>query len=236
VRLARASSAEEFDALAADAVIGLVRSNPALALTLPTGSTPAGLYRRLVEAHDRGRFSLDLATVFMLDEYLDLPSYPTGSFLEYLRSHLGAVLFNDSTTVRALAPSADPAVATAYDAALDAVGGLDLAVVGVGRNGHVGFNEPGSARAVRTHVAELAPETLEANFPAVAGDDRPRRAITMGLYDVARAGAVLMLVAGPHKAKVARQLLEGRVLADVPATQLLVHPDLTVVMDGSLID
>lgn len=237
MRVVRARGPRAFDEAALAALAGALAADPALALTLPTGGTPRGLYRELVAAHARGEVSLERARVFMLDEYLDLADYPAGSFVAYLREHLGEVVFNGSTRFEALAPSDDPARLAAYDAALDEAGGLDLAVVGVGRNGHVGFNEPGSPASARTRVVDLSEDTLEANFPGVDPTRRPSRAVTVGLADLARARAVLMLVAGEGKAGVARRLLdEGGVDPAVPATHLLGHRALTVVVEAGLLD
>ncbi len=236
MRVVRARGPRAFDEAALAALAGALRARPTLALTLPTGGTPRGLYRELVAAHARGEVSLESARVFMLDEYLDLPAYPAGSFAAYLREHLGGVVFNGSTRFSALAPSDDPARLAAYDAALDEAGGLDLAVVGVGRNGHVGFNEPGSPVGARTRVVGLSEDTLEANFPGVDPARRPSRAVTMGLADLVGARAVLMLVAGEGKEGVARRLLEeGGVDPAVPATHLLSHRDLTVVVEAGLL-
>ena len=236
MRVVRARGEGAFAEAALATLAGALRARAGLALTLPTGGTPRGLYRALRAAHARGEASLDAARVFMLDEYLDLPTYPVGSFRAYLEEHLGEVVFNGATRFEALAPSGDPARLAAYDRALDEAGGLDLAVVGVGRNGHVGFNEPGSPAEARTRVVELSEDTLEANFPGVAPEGRPRRAVTMGLYDLARARAVLMLVAGEGKAGVARRLLDERgVDPALPATHLLAHRDLTIVVEASLL-
>ncbi|HQU26175.1 MAG TPA: 6-phosphogluconolactonase [Acidimicrobiales bacterium] len=236
MRVVRARGAEAFDAAGAAALAGALRAKPTLALTLPTGGTPRGLYRALAAAHARAELSLERARVFMLDEYLDLATYPEGSFAAYLREHLGEVVFNGSTRFHALAPDDDPARLAAYDRALDEAGGLDLAVVGVGRNGHVGFNEPGSPVTARTRVVELSADTLEANFPDVAAARRPRRAVTMGLADLTSARAVLMLIKGEGKSGVARRLLdEGGVDPAVPATHLLAHRDLTIVVEAGLL-
>jgi glucosamine-6-phosphate deaminase len=226
---------DEFAEVAAAEVAGRVAENPRLVMTLPTGATPVGLYRRLVHEHARGRFSLQGATVFMLDEYVDLPTHPRDSFTEFLGQHLGPLLFDGETNFHPMANSLDPSYASSYDAALDEVGGLDLAVVGVGANGHVGFNEPGGAVDARTHVVALSDDTLDANFDGRPTDQRPSRALTMGLADLRNARSVLMLVAGARKRTIAQLLTEGRVHHDVPATYLLDHDNLTVVMDSTLI-
>jgi glucosamine-6-phosphate deaminase len=211
-----------------------VRDKPTLALTLPTGGTPLGLYERLRREYANANFSLNFTTVFMLDEYADLLSYPSGSFLEHLQQHLGGLVFNQSTTFHAITPSIRDDV-TSYDGLIDASGGLDLAVIGVGRNGHVGFNEPGSRVDARTHLVQLSRSTLEANFPGTPEAARPRSAITMGLADLRQARSVLMLVAGEGKRDVAAALANERFDPSVPATYLLEHPDLTVVMDCDLL-
>ncbi len=237
MRVVRARGEGAFAGAALASLAGALAARPDLALTLPTGGTPQGLYRELAAAQRRGAVSLERATVFMLDEYLDLAAYPEGSFLAYLREHLGEVVFNDATRFIPLEPSDDPARLAAYDRALDEAGGLDLAVVGVGRNGHVGFNEPHSPLAARTRVVELSEDTLEANFPGVDRARRPRRAVTVGLADLVGARAVLMLIAGEGKAGVARRLLlEGGPDPSVPATHLLGHRSLTVVVEASLLD
>jgi glucosamine-6-phosphate deaminase len=232
VKLITTHGASEFADVAASYVTRAVAENPRLSLTVPTGSTPLGLYQRLRDARHVNEFSLDDATVFMLDEYCDLPSYPERSFVTFLQDHLGEVIFNSSTTRKLLDPAQDPAD---YDEALDAVGGLDLAIVGVGRNGHVGFNEPGVDPSSRTHVVHLAADTLEANFPDLAPAGRPSRAITIGLADLQRARAILMLVTGQNKHAVADLVAAGIYEANVPATHLLGHDNLTVVMADELL-
>ncbi len=226
-----AADQARFVAAAAEVVRQRAAARPDLAMTMPTGRTPIPLYRHLVALGERGAFSLDHATIFMLDEYLDLPTFPDGSFVAFLREHLGPLVFNGRTTVHELAPREDAQDLRAYDALLDGVGGLDLAIVGVGRNGHVGFNEPGSRDDERTHVVELSADTLEANFARCA--PRATRAITVGLADLRRAKSVLVLVSGPGKEQVVTQLVDRRRLEEVPVTHLVDHPDVTVVVDRS---
>lgn len=232
MKLITTHGADEFADVAAAYVTRAVAENPRLSLTVPTGSTPVGLYQRLRDARRAREFSLDDATVFMLDEYCDLPSYPSQSFVSFLADHLGDVIFNPSTTRHLLDPWREPAD---YDAVLDSVGGLDLAIVGVGRNGHVGFNEPGVDPSSRTHVVALAKDTLEANFANTGPSSRPSKAITIGLADLRRAGSILMLISGENKHAVADLVAAGLYEENVPATHLLGHDDLTVVMADGLL-
>ncbi len=221
---------EHLGEVAADLVAEAFAERPALSLTTPTGSTPIPLYRELRRRHLRGKLDWSAARVFMLDEYVDLPGYPERSFAAFLAEHLGPLL--EEATVHRLDPATDAADPARYDRALDAAGGLDLAIVGVGRNGHVGFNEPGALDSTRTHVVRLAPETLEDNFPGEGPSTRPTRAVTLGLSDLRAARSVLMLVAGAAKGPVLATLFEGRRVEDVPATHLL-GGDLTVVATES---
>ncbi len=232
MKLITTDGPEEFAAVAAHYLMRKVDEKPDLTLTLPTGSTPVGLYRDLRDARRMGDFSLDHATVFMLDEYRDLPSYPEGSFIEFLQNNLAEVIFNDSTTVVTIDPEAPP---HAYDRALDEAQGLDLAVIGVGRNGHVGFNEPGDDFSSRTHVVTLHQDTLDANFAVVSRSDRPTQAITIGMPDLRHARSVLMLVSGSEKRAVADLLAAGIIDDRFPATHLLDHDDLTIVMASELL-
>ena len=216
--------------LAADLVVEAIRQNNTITMTTPTGSTPIPLYRALRTRCIRGELSFARATVFMLDEYVDLPGYPARSFSHFLDEHLGPLL--SETTLHRLDPVRDGANPARYDAAIDVAGGLDLAIVGVGRNGHVGFNEPGATDDQRTHVVTLAPETLADNFPGEEPTNRPTRAVTIGLRDLRAAREVLMLVSGAAKGQVLARLLEGQRVEGIPATHLLTG-NLTVVADES---
>lgn len=223
-------SDENFGNVAANFVAEALSERPTLKFTAPTGSTPIALYSELRDRFARGEFSLAQATIFMLDEYVDLPSYPTRSFSSYLDEHLGPLL--DEARVYRLDPIRDAVEPARYDATLDSVGGLDLAIIGVGRNGHVGFNEPGASDAQRTHVVTLTPETLTDNFSGEGSATRPTRAVTLGLADLRAARSVLMLISGVNKGPVLAQLLKERRLDEVPATHLL-DGNLTLVASHS---
>jgi glucosamine-6-phosphate deaminase len=169
----------------------------------------------------------------MLDEYLNLPTYPVRSFHHFLIEHLGPVIDNSHTTWHTISPSNDPAWSTAYDALIDAAGGIDLAIVGIGQNGHIGFNEPGAHPSWRSHVVTLEASTLDVNFPETSPDQRPTTALTMGMADLIAARRVLLLASGANKAAVLRTLLEGIDDPHIPATFLRDHPNLTVIADGA---
>ena len=237
MRLIPAPNLEALAAIAAGIVLDCVTEKPGLVLTMPTGRTPVGLYRRLRAEAAAGRLSLDEATVFMLDEYLDLPAFPDGSFQAFLREHLGSLVFNGRTKVHTLEPALDGRfeLCETYNRLLDEAGGIDLAILGVGRNGHVGFNEPGATDDQRTHEILLSKDTLEANFPGAGAATRPSAAVTMGLADLRAARRLLLLASGHAKTQVVAALCAGARVNDVPATHLLDHPDLTVVVDAALL-
>jgi glucosamine-6-phosphate deaminase len=221
---------EELSTAASEVVAQAVSLQPTLNIVFPTGHTPIGLYRRLNAEHAAGRFSLNGADVFMLDEYVDLPTYPEGSYRTFLRDHLGDVIFNNSTVFHPL-DVGDDVACERYDKALSQAGGVDLAIVGLGRNGHVGFNEPGADPLERTHVVTLTAATLEANFPGQSNSVRPTRAITMGLRDLIDARSVLMLVSGSSKASILAALRHGIFDPSIPATNFLDHQNFTIIAD-----
>jgi glucosamine-6-phosphate deaminase len=217
--------------VASDVVTQAVALQPKLNVVVPTGHTPIGLFAHLRDEHTAGRFSLDEADIFMLDEYLDLPSYPEGSYQSFLRHHLGELVFNDFTTFHSLDVGDEALSCRRYDLELTEVGGIDLAIVGVGRNGHVGFNEPAANSEERTHVVKLAASTLEANFSDQPYSARPTRALTMGLRDLIEARSILMLISGSSKAPILAALRDGVYDPLIPVTNLLDHENFTIIAD-----
>ncbi len=149
-----------------------VSLEPHLNIVFPTGHSPIGLYGHLRAEHAAGRFSLNHAHVFMLDEYVDLPSYPEGSFRAFLLDHLGDVIFNSFTKFHSLIVDDEIRSCRRYDRELSLVGDIDLAIVGVGRNGHVGFNEPAADLSDRTHIVKLT-----------ATRSRPTSPVSQSHYD-----------------------------------------------------
>ncbi len=224
-------------ALAARAVAELARRRKDLVVALPTGRTPLGLYRRLAAARTEGAVDLRAARVFGLDEYLGLsPDHPAAAartFRELIVPSLGL----DPRRVRPVdGLAADPAAEAArVEEAIRAAGGLDLVVLGIGRNGHVGLNEPGSARDSRTRVVSVAPESRAAlagasgaRAPAV-----PQRGITLGVATILEARRVLLLASGREKAEILRRAVEEPPTPAVPASFLQEHPAALVVADAA---
>lgn len=215
---------------AAAIVVDLVKAKPDAVLGLPTGSTPIGFYDALVASG----ISLARVRTFNLDEYLGLPQNHPESYYSFMKKHL-----YDRTDLKpenCHIPSgmaADPAAeCRRYEEAILAAGGLDILLLGVGHNGHIGFNEPGAPWDAGTRIVELAERTRQANARFFASIDQvPTRAVTMGIGTILKARRLLLLAAGSGKAEIVKELVEGTPRVGVPATALQTHPDATVLLD-----
>jgi glucosamine-6-phosphate deaminase len=221
----------------AERLVGALACNPALVMALPTGRTPLALYRRLVALHGEGRVSFARASVFQLDEFLGLEPDDPARFAAYLERHLLRHVDVASARVHRLdgaAPDAEAECAR-YETALEAAGGLDVALLGIGDNGHVAFNEPGPALQARAHVARLTRQTREANAGLFGGEPArvPTHALTLGMSALLQAREVHLVATGAAKAEVVRAALQGPVTPLLPASHLQVHPCLEVWLDAA---
>jgi glucosamine-6-phosphate deaminase len=221
--------------VAANWLAAAARCRPEAVLALPTGRTPLPVYRRLIGLARAGGLDWRRVHVFNLDEFAGLgPDHP-GSFARYLRRHVLDSLDLPAEHVHLLRGDAHDldGEAARYERDIAACGGLDAAIVGIGSNGHIGFNEPGAVLEVGTHVARLTPATRRAYAPAFEGAvrDVPRTALTMGMGTILRARRLLLMATGADKASIVARALDGRVRATLPASFLQLHADLTVVLD-----
>lgn len=218
---------------AARIVARLVRAKPDAALALPTGSTPRGIYAELVRQHRAEGLSFARVTAFNLDEYVGIPADHPGSF----RHALCEALYRhvDLPPARAHAPEGEaadlPAACARYEAAIAAAGGLDLALLGLGTDGHIAFNEPTSSFGSRTRLKTLADETRAANQAAFGAEPVPRHALTVGLATILEARRCLLVAFGAAKASAVARMVEGPLAALVPASALQLHPHATVIVD-----
>ena len=221
-------------AAAARHVITHINADPRTVLGLPTGGTPLGMYARLAQAVRDARVDMTRITTFNLDEYCGLPPGDPQSYLTFMRDNLytPCALTPAQTHIPdGTAPDPD-AEALAYDAAIRAAGGIALQVLGIGHNGHIGFNEPGTPPGARTHAVRLTPETRQANARFFATPaDVPTRAITMGIGTILDAREILLLANGPDKAAILAAALHGPVTPANPASLLQSHPNVTVIAD-----
>jgi glucosamine-6-phosphate deaminase len=223
--------------LAADAVERLLRDKPDAVLGLATGSSPLALYEELVRRHEAGRVSFARARAFLLDEYVGLPADHPERYAAVIDRELASRV--DFAPGAVLAPdgaAADiPAACAAYEAEIRAAGGVDLQVLGIGTDGHLAFNEPGSSLASRTRIKTLAEQTRLDNARFFGGDAEavPRHVLTQGLGTIMEARHLVLLASGRAKAEAVHRMVEGAVSAMWPASVLQLHPHVTVLLDDA---
>lgn len=221
-------------ALVARIIAHDLRANPHLVLGLATGVTMERVYRQLVTLHKEQHLDFSLCSTFNLDEYVGLfPSDPN-SYRHYMDEHLfRRVNIDPRNTHLPNGMAADlEAECRHYEGLIQRFGGIDLQLVGIGKAGHIGFNEPLSALRSRTRVKALTPTTLQQNAPLFGGEEQvPRRAITMGVGTIIEARRCILLATGDSKAAVMAKAVEGPITSMVTASALQLHPRCTVVVD-----
>jgi glucosamine-6-phosphate deaminase len=220
--------------LVGQAIAELVTRRPEAVLGLATGSSPVAVYRDLARRHAAGEVSFAGVRAFLLDEYVGLPPEHPRSYRRFIAEQLERhVDFRRGAVNGPDAVSADvPASCAAYEAAIAAAGGVDLQLLGIGSDGHIGFNEPGSSLASRTRIKTLTDRTRRDNarfFPSV--DDVPRHVITQGVGTILEARHLVLLAFGAAKAEAVVRAVEGPVTAMVPGSALQLHPHASVVVD-----
>lgn len=219
----------------ANLIAAEVIRKPDCVLGLATGSTPVGTYQQLVEWNKQGDLGFGEVTTVNLDEYKGLEPTHDQSYRYFMQSHLfDHIDIKPEHTHVPNGLAGDPEKECArYDALIRALGGADLQLLGMGRNGHIGFNEPGPAFVRETHVVDLAESTIEANARFFASrDDVPRQALTMGVGAIMSARRVLVAVSGADKAEAVYHAFCGPVTPEVPASILQFHSDVVLVGDG----
>ena len=226
---------EEAARLLADAIEALVGRQPGTVLGLATGSSPLLTYRELVDRHRRGAGpSYAPVRAFLLDEYVGLPGTHPQSYRATIERELTSHLDIDPRHVHA--PEGEVADLTdagrRYDAAIAAAGGVDLQVLGIGTDGHLAFNEPGSSLASRTRLKTLSSRTRQDNARFFAGpDDVPRHVLTQGLGTILEARHLALVASGHGKSGAVAAAVEGPLTASCPASVLQLHPHATVLVD-----
>ncbi|MEY8383057.1 glucosamine-6-phosphate deaminase [Christensenellaceae bacterium 44-20] len=205
-------------------------------LGLATGSTPVGAYQQLAEWNQQDKLDFSQVRTFNLDEYRGLAGDHPQSYRYFMQKHLFSQIniLPENTHV----PQGDCADANAecahYDSSILAAGGIDLQLLGIGHNGHIGFNEPSSCFVLPTHEVALTQRTLEANSRFFdAAEQQPRSALTMGIAPIMQAKRILLISQGAEKMPILEKALYGPVTPEVPASILQLHPDLTVIYNES---
>lgn len=234
MRIVILENALQVNARAADIICSVVQSIENPVLGLATGGTPVGTYQELVARYASGGVSFAQCTTFNLDEYVGLSEEHEQSYRSFMQQHLFDHI--DVPTDRTYLPcgtSQDFIQASEqYEEQIDAAGGIDLQLLGIGTDGHVAFNEPGSSLASRTRIKALTEQTRRDNARFFdSPDEVPKLAITMGIETILESEQILLLATGAGKASAVRAFIEGPVTAQVPASALQLHPRVTVLLD-----
>ncbi len=207
---------------------------PESVLGFATGSTPLGVYAELVRLYEEGVISFGDATTFNLDEYYGISRDHNQSYYYFMMENLFSKVNLPVENIHL--PNGDAEDPTeechAYEEAIAEAGGVDLQLLGIGRNGHIGFNEPGAVFERATHLVDLTEDTIEANarfFEAAA--DVPRQALSMGIGTIMDAYKILLVATGRNKAEAVRDMIQGNIDPQCQASILQVHPNVTVLLD-----
>jgi glucosamine-6-phosphate deaminase len=225
---------DEMSAKAADIFAQEIIMKPSGVFGFATGSSPIGLYKELVAKHKAGRLDFSGITSFNLDEYYPIEKSNSQSYDYFMKEQLfNHVNINFS---RVFIPNGEAedmmAESTAFDAKMEAAGGIDMQLLGLGTNGHIGFNEPDEVFSKGTHSVKLAESTIHANARFFSDISQvPRKAITMGIKSIMKARKILLIASGANKVAVVKAFIYGDITPRIPASVLQFHPDVTVVLD-----
>lgn len=235
MKIIRAKDYKDMSRKAANIISAQVIMKPNCVLGLATGGTPVGAYAQLVDWYNKGDLDFSEVTTVNLDEYRGLPKEHPESYWSFMHKNLF-----DKVNIRPeaihLPDGTNPDAADAckkYNEIIHSVGGIDLQLLGLGPNGHIGFNEPGEAFELETHCVDLTPATIEANKRFFDGNEDlvPKQAYTMGIKTIMQARKVLMVANGKGKADIVKKAFFGPVTPEVPASILQMHPDFILVGD-----
>lgn len=234
MRIICAKDYKEMSEMAADIIGAQILLKPDAVLGLATGSTPIGTYEELVRRYEAGRLDFGKIKTVNLDEYRGLTRDNDQSYYYFMHSHLFDhinINKNNTKVPDGMEPDALKA-GQDYENVIKNYGGIDLQLLGLGNNGHIGFNEPGDEFIDKTHVVDLTESTIEANKRFFASiDDVPKQAYTMGIGSIMRAKRVLMVVNGKGKAEIVKEAFFGPITPKVPASILQLHNDFILIGD-----
>ncbi len=224
----------ELSRLAASMVTKEINNCKSLVLGLATGSTPEGMYAELVKQFKAGNLDFKNVITFNLDEYVSLkPEHPQ-SYYYYMKRHLFDHVNISQENINIPTGCSNDLYKECYEyeMKISKAGGIGLQILGIGANGHIGFNEPAEALSVNTHLVKLADKTIEANSRFFKSPDQvPREAVTMGMGTIMHAEKIVLLASGTGKSEAIKQTLSGRLTTAVPASLLQLHRNVTVIVD-----
>ena len=236
MKIIRAKDYYDMSRKAANIISAQVIMKPNCVLGLATGGTPVGTYKQLVEWYNKGDLDFAEVNTVNLDEYRGLPREHPESYWSFMHRNLFGLVYIRPAAIHMPAGTNMDAAAECshYDEIIQHLGGVDLQLLGIGHDGHIGFNEPGAAFELGTHCVHLTQETIEANkrFFDNNEDLVPKEAYTMGIKTIMQARKVLMVANGVGKADIIKKAFFGPVTPEVPASILQMHPDFTLVLDA----
>ena len=234
MKIYKAKDYKDMSRKAANIISAQVIMKPNCVLGLATGSTPIGTYDQLVEWYNKGDLDFSEVMTVNLDEYKGLPRTNDQSYYYFMHQHLFERVNIDperTNVPNGMEPDAEKECGR-YEELIRSLGGVDLQLLGLGHNGHIGFNEPGEAFEKETHCVDLTESTIEANKRFFASaDDVPKQAYTMGIKTIMQAKKILIVVNGENKADIVERAFFGPVTPEVPASILQLHNDVTWVGD-----
>jgi glucosamine-6-phosphate deaminase len=226
---------EEAAHAAAAAVAAQLARKPASVLGLPTGRTSLGVYDELARLHRTGATDFSQAHTFNIDEFFGVASNDKRSYCAFMQKHLFGLINLPPAHIHFLDGGATnhAAECARFEREIAAYGGMDLLLLGIGRNAHIGFNEPGPRLHARAHRARLAIDTRRANASLFGGrvDKVPHQALTMGVGTMLEARAVVLIATGRPKSGAVASMLTGQISTDIPASMLQLHPNVDVILD-----
>ncbi len=236
MRIYKAKNYDDMSRKAANIISAQIIMKPDCVLGLATGSTPLGAYRQLVEWHEKGDLDFSEVITVNLDEYKGLTRDNPQSYYYFMNENLFEKVNIDKNRTY-LPDGMEPDSNTAcqkYNEILKAVGAPDLQLLGLGHNGHIGFNEPGESFSTETHCITLSEQTIKANARFFATEEEvPRQAYTMGIKTIMSANKILLIVSGESKADIVKEAFFGPITPHVPASILQLHPNVFLVADGA---
>lgn len=232
MRVIEAKDYVDLSRKAANVISAQVILKPNAVLGLATGSTPIGTYKQLIDWYQKGDIDFSMTKSINLDEYVGLTPDNEQSYRYFMNDKFfNHININKNNTYVPNGKANDMIAECArYDALINEMGGIDLQLLGIGHNGHIGFNEPGQAFEKTTHIVELGESTIQANarfFDSI--DEVPRQAITMGIKSIMQAKKLLLIANGADKKEIVEKAINGPVTPQVPASILQFHPNLTVI-------
>ncbi len=228
------NNTEEIAQAASEIIINKVKSTPDAILGLATGASPVATYKKLIAAYNNGEVSFKDVKTFNLDEYCSIPATDKNSYYTFMHENL--FNFIDVKEENIHVPNGNPENAeeycASYDASIKEAGGIDIQVLGIGRNGHIGFNEPADEFTAGTYKVQLTESTIEANkIYFESENDVPREAITMGVQSIINAKEIILIAEGDAKAQAIHDMIKGEVSPSCPASILQKHNNVHIFID-----